>query len=191
MNPDYSPDRTFKSCVFCGNMGILEQACNQIICSCNGEWCFIRAERYVSMEAHQDSQRYGDPEYDSECYDDKGFHRDSRFDRESYTRAGYNSRGLNRQEERMKGFATRILGDGEGGDIAAGQERRWGREVRRELDASGVDGLGRLVENYFNAFESGPDTFEQFHSFVSAWLGDDGKRIGVNAVADGTGVPNL
>lgn len=123
------------------------------------------------METHKECERYGDPDYDSEGYDEKEFRHGSGFDRKGYTRAGHNIRGLYRQGERMKGFATRVLGDGEGGDIATGQERRWGRELRRKLDASGVDGLGRLVENYFNAFESRPDTYERFHAFVSAWLG--------------------
>ncbi|RDI80614.1 hypothetical protein Vi05172_g9282 [Venturia inaequalis] len=190
-NREYTTEARFKACPFCGRNGVLEQACNHIICACNGEWCFICLEPWVGGETHKGCLRYGDPVYDAGGFDEKGFHRDSGFDRDGFTRAGYNIRGLNREGERVEGFAERKVG---GGVMTTGREREWGREMRREFEARGVDGLGRFVEHLFAAVEArgDPVNFEQFHAFVVTWLREQGIRlVGVNAVVGDVGVPQL
>lgn len=129
---------------------------------------------------HKGCLHYGDPPYDTEGYDEKGFHRDSGFDREGFTKGGYNIRGLNRDGERVKGFAERKVEAG-GGVLMVGMERAWGRLLRREFDALGVDGVGRMIERLFAMVEErgDPVLFEQIHAFVAWWLQDNGIGLGV------------
>lgn len=129
------------------------------MCPCNGEWCFICLEPWLPTKAHAECKHYGDPDYDADGYDERGFHRDTGFDREGFTRAGYNIRGLNRKGERVKNFATRVAGDG---TMAPGHEIVWTRMLR-------------MVDHVFAALEGmgNPEGFERFHKWVTGWLRDN------------------
>lgn len=177
MNAEYTAEARFKPCPYCGCNGILESACNHIICLCNGEWCFVCLEPWVDLETHGGCLRYGDPVYDGEGYDDKGFHRDSGFDREGFTRGGYNIRGLDRRGQRVKGFAERKVGNGV---MTTGHEREWGMMLRLEFEERGITGLGLFIEHLFGVMEARNDPvgFEQFHGFVGTWLRGQGIRLG-------------
>lgn len=65
-NKEYSKDNRFKGCPFCGRLGILEDACNHITCSCGGEWCFVCLEPLDNSHNHDGCEEYGDPVYDEE-----------------------------------------------------------------------------------------------------------------------------
>lgn len=109
LNKNYSPQTRYKACPFCGRLGMLEQACNHVTCQqgCGQEFCFICLEPWADAVAHEGCGHYNDPVYDKDGYSEQGFHRDTGFDREGFTRAGYNIRGLTRAGERVAGFAER------------------------------------------------------------------------------------
>ncbi|TLD35862.1 hypothetical protein E2P81_ATG02165 [Venturia nashicola] len=158
-NKEYSKDNRFKGCPFCGRLGILQDACNHITCSCGGEWCFICLEPLDNSHDHNGCEEYGDPEYDGEGYDSRGFHRDTGFDRQGYTRAGYNIRGLNRQGGRMHGFADRVPGPEES------EEDRWEREWL-EAEQLGQTVFELFVTQAFARFDGQPEDRARFRAWI-------------------------
>jgi len=67
---------------------------------CKGDFCFICLQSWEDVcglpEIHRCPQ-YGDPTYDEEGYDLRGFHRDTGYDRDGYNIRGLNAAGRNRR----------------------------------------------------------------------------------------------
>ncbi|KAJ9643961.1 hypothetical protein H2201_008099 [Coniosporium apollinis] len=94
----FSPFNRCKTCPYCSTPIQLIDACNHITCKvCHYDFCFVCLQWYYPPEGiGHDCPSYGDPEYDENGYDIRGFHRDTGLDCEGYDLAGFNREGVDR-----------------------------------------------------------------------------------------------
>ncbi|TLD35863.1 hypothetical protein E2P81_ATG02166 [Venturia nashicola] len=107
LNKDYSAEARFKYCPFCERPGLLNEACNHVTCDCGEEWCFICLRKWSGGYDHEECVQYNDPVYDSEGYDENGFHRDTGVDRLGFNRDGFDVAGFDRDGNKVTDFARR------------------------------------------------------------------------------------
>ncbi|KAH5074864.1 hypothetical protein HBH95_138300 [Parastagonospora nodorum] len=73
----------YQNCSQCSAVVELMEACNHVTCSCGYDFCYLCGKEWVGLHG---CPHYGQATFDTEGYNQDGYHRDSSLNREGLTR---------------------------------------------------------------------------------------------------------
>lgn len=142
----------WQKCPHCNTWVEKTEACNHMTCRCGGEFCLVCGRKWTGLASCvHGCPKYQRPEYDSEDYNQHGFHRDTGLDRDG------NPANPNLEHEQDDGYGDDYEDNEYGNDYEIsvyGEDGfdQWDRDNmgydRQGLDSQGYSREGYDIEGY-------------------------------------------